>query len=71
MAQRHKRDCKRLDSHLRQCNFLYFYSSLWWQSAAWSSATQHAMSPEFGGKLETESLNTRFPLPTPYMQDLA
>ena len=29
-----------------------------------SSATQHAMPPEFGRKWETECLNTRFPLPT-------
>ena len=28
-----------------------------------SSATQHATPPEFGGKWETESLNTMFPLP--------
>ena len=34
-------------------------------SAALSSATQHAMPPEFNRKLGTESLNTRFPLPTP------
>ena len=33
-------------------------------SAALSSATQHAMPPEFGRKWETECLNTRFPLPT-------
>ena len=34
------------------------------QSAALSSATQHAMPPELGGKSGTECLNTRFPLPT-------
>ena len=28
-----------------------------------SSATQHAMLPEFGRKWGTECLNTRFPLP--------
>ena len=33
-------------------------------SAALSSATQHAMPPEFGRKWETECLNTMFPLPT-------
>ena len=33
-------------------------------SAALSSATQHAMPPEFGRKWGTECLNTRFPLPT-------
>ena len=31
------------------------------QSAALSSATQHAMPPEFGGKRGTECLNARFP----------
>ena len=34
------------------------------QSAALSSATQHAMPPEFGGKWGTQGLNTRFTLPT-------
>ena len=34
------------------------------ESAALSSATQHAMSPEFGGKWGTECLNTRFLQPT-------
>ena len=34
------------------------------QSAALSSATQHAMPPESGRKWGTECLNTRFPLPT-------
>ena len=29
-----------------------------------SSATQHAMTPEFGGKQGTECLNIRFSLPT-------
>ena len=33
-------------------------------TVALSSATQHAMCPEFGRKWETECLNTRFPLPT-------
>ena len=33
------------------------------QIAALSSATQHAMPPELGGKSGTECLNTRFPLP--------
>ena len=28
-----------------------------------SSATQHAMPPEFGGKWGTECFNTRFPVP--------
>ena len=34
------------------------------QSAVLSSATQHAMLPEFGRKWETECHNTRCPLPT-------
>ena len=29
-----------------------------------SSATQHAMSPEFVGKWGSQCLNTKFPLPT-------
>ena len=33
-------------------------------SAALSSATQHAMPPEFGRKWGTKCLNTRFPLRT-------
>ena len=43
-----------------------FISSLWCrgESAALSSATQHAMPPEIGEKWETEYLNTRLPLPT-------
>ena len=45
--------------------FIYIYifiSSLWCrgENAALSSATQHAMSPEIGGKWGTECLNTRF-----------
>ena len=49
--------------------FIYIYifiSSLWCrgESAALSSATQHAMPPEIGGKWRTECLNTRFPLLT-------
>ena len=34
--------------------FNIFISSLWWQNAALSCATQHAMPPEFSGKWETE-----------------
>ena len=49
--------------------FIYIYvfiSSHWCrgESAALSSATQHAMPPEIGKKWGTECLNTRFPLPT-------
>ena len=34
-------------------------------NAALSSATQHAIPPEFGRKWETECLNTKYPLPIP------
>ena len=34
------------------------------QSAALSSANQHAMPPDFGRKWGTECLNTKFPLST-------
>ena len=49
--------------------FIYIYifiSSLWCreESAALSSATQHAMPPEIDGKWGTEYHNTRFLLPT-------
>ena len=42
----------------------YFFALVSRQSAALSSATHHAMPPEFGGKWGTECLNTTFPLPT-------
>ena len=45
--------------------FIHFFALVSRQSAALSSATQHAMPPEFGGNWGTECLNTRFPLPTP------
>ena len=49
--------------------YIYIYIfifSLWCrgESAALSSATQHTMPPEIGGKWGTECLNTKFPLPT-------
>ena len=49
-----------------QILFLYFhfFALVSRLSAAFSSATQHAMPPEFGRKWETECLNTRFSLPT-------
>ena len=34
------------------------------QGAVLSSTTEQAMSPEFGGKWETECLNTKSPLPS-------
>ena len=47
-------------------SFYYFHSFalVLRLSAALSSATQHAMPPEFGRKWGTECLNTSFPLPT-------
>ena len=49
--------------------FIYIYifiSSLWCrgESAALSSATQHAIPPEINGKWGMECLNIRFPMPT-------
>ena len=55
------------DPHSRRWNIylnLYFhlFALVSRLSAALSSATQHAMPPEFGGKWGTKCLNTRFPL---------
>ena len=44
--------------------YFHFFALASRQSAAFSSATQHAMPPEFGRKWGTEWLNTRFLLPT-------
>ena len=48
---------------LEEMKYLYFhfFALVSRQSAALSSATQHAMPPEFGRKWGTECLNTRFP----------
>ena len=43
--------------------YFYFVALVSRQSAAMSSATQHAKHPELSGKWRTECLNTRFPLP--------
>ena len=43
--------------------YFHFFALVSWQSAALSSATQHTMLPEFGGKWGMECFNTRFPLP--------
>ena len=56
------------DPHSRRWNiylnlYFHFFALVSRSSAALSSATQHAMPPEFGRKLGTECLNTRFPLP--------
>ena len=57
------------DLHSRRLNiclnlYFHFFALVSRTSAALSSATQHAMPPEFGRKWGTECLNTRFPLPT-------
>ena len=57
------------NSHSRRWNIylnLYFhvFALVSRLSAMLSSATQHAMPPEFGRKWGTECLNRRFPLPT-------
>ena len=44
--------------------YFHFFALLSGQSAALSSATQHAMPPELDGKWKTECLSTRFPLLT-------
>ena len=49
------------DTHSRIFILIYMVSRY---SAALSFAIQHAIPPEFGGKWETECVNTRFPLPT-------
>ena len=68
-----KCDCKStgcgFDPHSRRCYiylnlYFHFFALVSRQSASLSSATQHAMPPEFGRKSGTECLNTRFPLPT-------
>ena len=54
-------------SPLEKMKYLFIFSFLRLvsgQSAALSSATQHAMPPEFSGKWGTEVLNTMIPLPT-------
>ena len=58
----------RFDPHSRKLNvylhlYFHFFAVVSRQSAALSSATQHAMPPEFGRKWVTECLNTRLPLP--------
>ena len=57
------------DPHSKKLNiylhlYVHFFALVSRQSAALSSATQHAMPSELGGKWGTEWLNTRFPLPT-------
>ena len=43
---------------------MHFFALVSRLNAALSSATQHAMPPDFGRTWGTECLNTRFPLPT-------
>ena len=57
------------DPHSRRGNiylnlYFQFFALVSRQNAALSSATQHAMPPEFGRKWGTECLNARFPLPS-------
>ena len=57
------------DPHLMRRNiylnlYFHFFALVSRTSTALSSATQHAMPPEFGGKWGTECLITRFRLPT-------
>ena len=57
------------DLHSRRWNiylnlYFHFFALVSRLSAALSSATRHAMPPEFGRKRGKECLNTRFPLPT-------
>ena len=57
------------DPHSRRWNiclnlYFHFFALVSKLSAALSSATQHAMPPEFSRKWGTECLNTRFPLAT-------
>ena len=47
--------------------YFHFFTLVSRQSAALSSATQHAMPPEFGRKWRTECLNIRFPLSLAYL----
>ena len=44
--------------------YFYFFALVSRHSAALSSASQHAISPDLGGMWGTKCLNTRFPLPT-------
>ena len=64
-----KIDCLWVRSPLEEVKYLFTFISSFRrsgvkQSAALSSATQHTMPSELGGKWGTECLNTRFPLPT-------
>ena len=57
------------DPHSRRWNiylnlYFHFFALVSRLSSALSSATQHAMPPDFGGGWGTECLNTGFPLPT-------
>ena len=56
------------DPHSRKWNtYLHLYFDFFVlvsrQSAVLSSATQHVMLPDYGGKWGSECLNTKFPLP--------
>ena len=58
-----------IDPHLRRWNiylnlYFHFFVLVSRLSTALSTATQHAMPPEFGRKWGTECVNTKLPLPT-------
>ena len=55
-------------SHSKILNIRYFHflALVARQNVALSSATQHAMPPEFGGKWETDCFNTCFNMCTGY-----
>ena len=57
------------DPHSRKLNiylhlYFHFFALVSRQNAELSSAIQHVMPTELGGKWKTECLKTRFPLPT-------
>ena len=75
MAQGHTCDCKRDWPWVRfpleeifffLFSYFHFFALATRQSAALSSATQHAMPSKFGGKWVTDCLNIKLPLPTLY-----
>ena len=73
LSRRTKCDCKRVwlwvrfplekIKYLFKFIFRFAFALVSWQSAAFSAATQRAMLSGFGGKWDTECLNSKFPLP--------
>ena len=64
----HSCDCERdrlfVRFPLKEILYFHFFALASSRSAAFNSATQHGMPPEFGRKWGTECLNTKFALPT-------